>query len=39
MSKLEIILIILKFCVYNTYFIVLLPKLERTYDQINNIDK
>ena len=38
-SKLEIILIIFKCCVSETYPIVLLPNLERMYDHIHHIDR
>ena len=39
MSKIEIILIIFKSCVYNFFLIVMLPNLKCMYDQINQIDK
>ena len=39
MSKYDIILIILKYCVSQIYLIALLPNLKHTHDYIDQIDK
>ena len=39
MFKQDIIPIIIKWCVFKIYLIVLIPNLKRTYDQSDQIDK